>query len=569
MPLSSLPVFLLATVGIVGVKLNSSVNGFLEKTRAPHFLQMHMGDFDPERMADFAKKNDKVQAYQTIGFLNVASADILINGRVFTESSQDNGFSCQSTEFDFLLDLDGRVAYPEEGEVYIPMAYYTSGLIGIGDRLSLGEREFLVKGPIRDGQMSSMLSSSKRFLIHPADYEKIQALGREEFLIEFLLKDYSMIEDFQADYGAAKLENKGPTITYSIIKLINSLTDGLMIALLFLIGFLTLLVSFLCIRLTLVAKVEDEYRIIGVLKAIGMGFSSIKKIYLGKYGLIGLLGSGLGFVLSLAFSGLFLKNIYLYFGDAGGLGPSLVSGLGGSLLVFFMVLAYTNIFLRRLKNISPAVVINRGRVPESVARLNKFKLRDQKFLETGYFLGLNSVLSRKKTYLTLALILIISSFVMVLPTSINSTIKSDDFIAYMGLGNGDLMVIFPQGRAWDGLGGLEEDPDLEKYSFYDHKIYDFYLDEDTISKIQVILGDQEAFPLSYTEGRAPLGDGEIGLSYLNADSLEKKLGDKISLLVGGQKKDFLITGIYSDITNGGKTARASFRDEEARPCLQF
>ncbi|WP_205419644.1 hypothetical protein, partial [Klebsiella pneumoniae] len=40
----------------------------------------------------------------------------------------------------------------------------------------------------------------------------------------------------------------------------------------------------------------------------------------------------------------------------------------------------------------------------------------------------------------------------------------------------------------------------------------------------------------------------------------KKLGDPLTLVINGEKADLTVTGIYSDITNGGKTAKAVFTD---------
>ena len=60
------------------------------------------------------------------------------------------------------------------------------------------------------------------------------------------------------------------------------------------------------------------------------------------------------------------------------------------------------------------------------------------------------------------------------------------------------------------------------------------------------------------EGRAPISDGEISLSFANAstDGLDKKLGDEVIVLVNGVEKTLKVSGIYQDITNGGKTAKA-------------
>ena len=71
-------------------------------------------------------------------------------------------------------------------------------------------------------------------------------------------------------------------------------------------------------------------------------------------------------------------------------------------------------------------------------------------------------------------------------------------------------------------------------------------------------GDFSVFPLKYLEGRAPQGEGEISLSFANAskDGLNKNVGDEVVVKVAGTEKTLKVTGVYQDITNGGKTAKA-------------
>ena len=45
---------------------------------------------------------------------------------------------------------------------------------------------------------------------------------------------------------------------------------------------------------------------------------------------------------------------------------------------------------------------------------------------------------------------------------------------------------------------------------------------------------------------------------MNANELKKNVGDSIVLFVDGKEKTLTISGMYQDVTNGGKTAKASF-----------
>jgi putative ABC transport system permease protein len=55
---------------------------------------------------------------------------------------------------------------------------------------------------------------------------------------------------------------------------------------------------------------------------------------------------------------------------------------------------------------------------------------------------------------------------------------------------------------------------------------------------------------------APKNENEIALSDANSNEMKKKTGDTLILLVNGKKKTMTVSGVYQDVTNGGKTAKA-------------
>jgi putative ABC transport system permease protein len=77
--------------------------------------------------------------------------------------------------------------------------------------------------------------------------------------------------------------------------------------------------------------------------------------------------------------------------------------------------------------------------------------------------------------------------------------------------------------------------------------------EETIS---VQTGDFSIFPLDYVEGRAPEMRNEMALSSLNAREMDKAVGDTVVLIVDGQEREMRVSGVYQDVTNGGRTAKA-------------
>jgi putative ABC transport system permease protein len=442
------------------------------------------------------------------------------------------------------------------------------GLAKIGDKVQVSGKEFTVAGFVRDSQMNSLLSSSKRFLVSENDYAEIRDFGSVEYLIEFRLTDLSALDTFESAYTSAGLETNGPTITYPLFKMLNGLSDGMMIGVILLVSALVIAVAFLCIRFTLLANIEEDYREIGVMKAIGLRVSDIKKIYLVKYAAVAALGSILGFALSFVFRGMLLENIRLYMGESESASFALLFGIISVLLVFLAIIVYVNGVLRRFRKIPPAEAIRFGISQEKSSGGKHFRLSTKRLLSTNAFLGMKDVLARRKIYATMLAVLVISAFIIIVPQNLHNTISSNDFISYMGIGISDLRIDIQQTdniheKVAEIAAAMENDSAISKYVVLTTKIFRVKMDDGSEERIKVELGDHSVFPLTYSAGRAPAEENEIALSEMNANEMGKKVGDDILLMVEGQEKTFTVSGIYSDITNGGKTAKAVFSNTSA------
>ncbi len=556
---------LVTLAAILVVNLFGAIDSMMQRAETPHFMQMHAGEIDRERLLQFARQNENVEDFQILEFLNVEGSQIVIGANSLANNVQDNGFSTQSENFDYLLDLDGNIIQASDGELYVPIPYMQDGTAHLGDTALISGQEFKVAGFLRDAQMNSRLSSSKRFLISKNDYEKIKDSGNVEYLIEFRLKDTAQLGAFEAAYIAAGLEANGPSVTYPLFRLMNAITDGIMIAVLLLVSALVVVVAFLCIRFTLLAKIEDETREIGVMKAIGLRISDIRKIYLSKYAALALFGCLSGFALSFLFKGLLLENIRLHMGEADNASLALLVGIAGVVLIFLSILAFVNLVLRRFNKISPAEAIRYGSVQEKTAGAKHFTLSQNRFFSTNVFLGLKDVLGRKRLYFTMLAVLVIAAFIMLVPQNISNTMASEDFMTYMGIGLSDVLISIQQtdnliekAAAMDDA--FAQDPAITSYAVFVSKSFEVKTGEGSSKRIKVELGDHSAFPIQYDAGHAPESENEIALSIMNADELGVVTGETITLLVDNEEKSLVVSGIYSDITNGGKTAQARFKD---------
>lgn len=549
------------------IDLNNSIESLFEKSSAAHFIQSHSGELKQEAIAAWSQKNEKVKRFQTAEMINIEGSKVFISGeKSESDTVMDLNFVKQNQDFDFMLNLDNQKIKVNEGEIAVPIYYLQRLGLKPGDSLKIetaaDQLNFKITAFVRDVQMNPSIISSKRFVVNASDFERLRALGEKEYQIAFQLNDLNQLQQFRDQYSRSELPKKGPTIDYQLLKMANAVTDGLIAAVIILISLLLNLIALLCLRFIILLTLEEDYREIGVMKAIGIKSRQIKKIYFYKYLLIALTASMLGYILSLAVNRIFARNIALYIGRVPeSLVQSLIPFLA-ALTVAFFVIIFSLIVLRRFKKISAVEAIRMGSRDALNIRGSRLSLFKSKYLNSSIFLGLRDVILRYRLYAVLFIVFILSTFIIIVPVNFLNTIQSADFISYMGVGRSDIIIDIRQSKNIESrfqeiITYLENDEQVEKFSPYITSQYEIINQEGRAENLMVETGDFSIFKLDYLRGGAPLLENEIALSYLIADQLNKNVGGKIGVIIEGRERQMLITGIYQDITDGGKTAKAN------------
>lgn len=559
---------LVSIAAILLVNLSASLDTLMTQTKAPHYFQMHMGAIDDSRLNTFVRNHAYIEEYQVLEFLNIEGSKIQLGKKSLADNVQDNGVSVQSPLFDYLVDLDGKRIDPSPGEIYVPLTYIKEKLVKVGETAKIAGEYFEVKGALRDSQMQSPMTSSKRFLIHPKDYSKLIDKGTIEYIIEFRLHDLANIGRLESDYSDANLEMNGPSISYSLLKIMNGLSDGIMIAIILLVAILIAIISFMCVRFTLLAKIAEDYREIGVLRAIGLRVSDIKRLYLVKYIFLAFVGGSLGMALSFFSSPFLLENIRSFWGESSTSYLTPLLGLIVGVTVFLLVILYTQWLLRHFKKVSAVEALHYNAPAGKRVKKIGWTLTKNHLFSINVFLGIKDVFVRKRTYIIMLIVTLLSSFILIFPASIYQTIVSPDFIKHIGLGQTDLVIGMNQAtdieKKSERIGEfLEEQSTIDEFVKITSKSFKVQMPDNTQERLVIELGDHEVFPIAYERGNVPKKVNEIALSSLNAQELDKKVGDSLTVLVNNQEKELKITGIYSSIFNGGKSAKANFLEKNA------
>ena len=503
-------IFMAVTAMLLGLsiflfaRLYFSIDMLMRDAQTPHFLQMHTGRIEEERIYAFARSRKDVEKMQILTFLNLQNSQISIGDISFEANMQDNGLCTQSKSFDYLLDAKNDVIYPKEGEVYVPVAYKNEYDIKIGDTFNIGNEKLIVAGFLRDSQMNSMMASSKRFLVSEADYERLKYLGSEEYLIEFRLKQGSDVNAFYTSYKDCSLYDNGPAITYPLIKLMNALSDGIMILVILLVSIVILFISILCIRYILLTELKKDMRQIGMMKAVGISGKDIGHLYISKYLMLSLIGCITGMISALLTAKKLSINIRDLYGEP-----------GNALFIY--------------------------------------------------------ILMRKNMWLTASVIVASAVFMILVPLGMKHTMADPDFVTYMGIGNSHIRADVRQNdikkETFRFIDAIKNDERVDRYCLMQTGSYKVKLENENTYDLMIENGDHSAFPVSYKKGEAPKNENEIALSILNAEEMDLDIGDQVIVFMEKDGKESeckcTVCGIYSDITNGGKSAKACLKDDTA------
>lgn len=567
-----LSAFLMTIGTFIILQTSGSMENIFSIAKPPHFLQMHTGNLDKEKIEQFAESVEYVSQSEIVEMVNLDGANIWYkkNGNdavSLAESMLDNGFVKQNTYFDYLLDLDNNVVKQEDGEIGVPISYMEKYDMAVGDIITVTKGDFSktyeIKNFIRDAQMSSSMASSVRFLLSDHDFTELkEKAGEVEYIVEFRLNDSGLAGDFQKLYEASGMPVNGQGITYPLIKLVNSLASGLSAGAMILVSIILILIAAFNLRFTILAVLEEEIRQIGAMKAIGISDRDIYKRYLKKYRILAIVGCIIGFLIGMLTNKLFTKDIRLMFGEqAWGLKEIMISMMAVLFVYWFMIHLCKKV-LKRIRNITVVQALVYGETGTRRKKTEKCSFSLQKYCKNhvNLYLSLKNLVQQRKSWLLIVIVFFLAANVMLVPMNLIHTFQDKKFANTMGSADCDLGIELQtkdhiEENCEQMIHSLENDTRIKNYSVFSTNKCEI-AGGDERETIQVQLGDYSDFPIPCIEGNSPKKEGEIALSYLNQIKLGKNVGDFLEITVNDQQRKYQITGIYQDLTSGGYTAKA-------------
>ncbi len=459
----------------------------------------------------------------------------------------------------------------EPGKAYITGNIPRASGIEVGDRFTVEigsvKREFEYAGYAKDAFLGSPFMGNSRLMISREDYDVIAADERakaaEGSVYYINTTDIPELEKKLAGMPGLLFDGSREQMKMSYV------LSMLVAALLLIVSVSLILVAFVVLRFTIRFTLEDEFREIGVMKAIGIKNRSIRALYLVKYFGIAVAGALIGFIGSIPFGSMILASV----------SETMVLESDNSVFVALLCSAAVVVIImlfcwgstRKVNKLSPIDAVRSGQTGERFRRKSVMHLGGSRLGTTG-FLALNDVISSKKQYGMMTVVFTILLLLVMILVNTANTLSSDSLLFLLGTTKSDAYITLN-----DEISNAMGDPSASDANIKDsiarlektladngipgkvhvERMYQIPMsfDGESANVMFQYCPQTRATDYVYEEGTAPVYENEIAVTPIIAERFGAHIGDTVTLSVNGEERRCMITALFQSFGQLGKCAR--------------
>lgn len=472
-------------------------------------------------------------------------------------------------KYNLIFDKEGENFEVRPSQAAVPVSIQKKLGLSVGDRLTVEvngyQKELTISCIFKDAVFGSEIMSYKRIILNDTDFADLyeNSTEKEQLNLWGMSKaDGYTDKDLSKDFSSLSL----PTETIMTKDEMGTvyLFDMLMAAIMILISIFLILISFLILRFTIVFTVTEDYKQIGVMKAIGLKSRNIRKLYSVKYFALSAVAGLAGFIASLPASGLMKKNIgeYILLKETR---LNLIIAIFSVIAVILITVLFCNLTAGRIRKISAIDAIRQGNTGERFKNTKKLKLHRRKRMRLPMFLALNDIVSDLRKFIILIITFILGTAIIIIPNNIITTLSSDKTITLFGFSDSDFYIRDDfLGNQQEAIRRMEE---LKRE--FEAKGFDVKLRADLNTNGKIDTGDQsdrivvlsfqgigiKTEEFDYLEGSAPVLPNEIAVTEKVADALDIGIGDRVECEVQNISKEYIVTALFQSFNNLGNNVR--------------
>ena len=554
-----------------------------------YFADAGVGDFIALERAQGAEKSAEEIARELPYVNEIKSEEVLYNvegikvksGEIIkvAEIVMISSFDRRINKF-YYSDKNLEITEIPKGGVYLRKSALETLNSDVGDTLTVTidgiEKEFKILGVLKDAFFGGSLMDTPRFLISEEDFsEFLKGENIDQYLgsIDYFYTDNTddLRKELSECTNIAFMDTKG---TMKITYLMEMVVAGMLM----IVSICLIIIALFILKFTISFTISEEFREIGIMKAIGIPSAGIRMLYLVKYLALALLGAVIGFICSFPFSNLLMEKTKetIVISDEGSMMLSVVSAIVVVAVVMFFGFRST----RLIKKYTPVDAIRNGSTGERYKKKGFLKL-SKSGSRPAPFMAFNDILSGLKRFMVMIITFSIGILLVMIVLNCISTLKSEKLVRWFGVTEADVY--------------LSSTKNITDY----HNENGKELLQDELENIRILLqengmpakvgaevlfnyalkkGDRKANSMAflgvntdtndydnYVEGSAPQNPKEIALHYMLLENLNAAIGDTVTVTDPDGSRDYIVSGTFETMTNRGEGVR--FHQDDDRNYL--
>lgn len=580
--LVSTAVIILANTGNLFNEMHSRTNG------SHQILTFDKGLNDPKAVYEWWAEQDGVEVsplltYRTLSGIAFKGTDIP-NLYLYMMNTPSPPWAVDELVF----SSGTQSSAPAQGTIWIPTSMANGYDMTVGDTVNFKTGsttlDLRVSGIVVDVPYGAPFTNTARVWMNSTDYQNdFQTLaGKDNHMMGIHFDDYqtnsSYWERYASETGAPFLETKMEFESISSFYLIiNQIIGFIMIFL----GAVMMVIALITIGFTISDAILANYKTIGILKSLGLTSGRTIGTYVIQYTLLSLVAVLPGVALSV-FVSKFIINISVSSLRTGN-GDVPMEGIGAAMLIglllFALVILFVVLYAKKARRIEPVQAIRYGMSETDNTRLAR-RMNSPLAGRVGFarlpvaaVIGIRNLIKNTKSSILILLLTTMAASVLVLGyvvlTSITGIYQT---AAKWGYDNANIAAVvvnkttFPRAELQNVL---EEDPRIKNVGWQGN-ITGVILPDDstdvasqsTSLYLRVLDGSYQDLGFETLRGNNPELENEISIGVSVAKMFNKDMGDLIDLYIEGEKRTFMISGIYqaiSDLSVSGRITADAVR----------
>lgn len=551
------------------VAVTTALDGYFEKANVPDYFVATKGTAEKgKNTSEIIKDLDYVTDYK-IEKCYYANPNAIEYKGVKKELN-GSGIICSfddsyNTYFD---SNNNEITKINEGEIYLRKGLLSVLGISVGDKISITiadvSVDFTVKGAIKDALFGSSNMDSPRFVINQADFNKYdsseQTVPYEGQLIYISTTDIDKLA--QEVTNDTAIIFKGTKSLFKTTYMMDMIIAGLLLVM----SVFLIIIAFVILRFTITFTLSEEFREIGVMKAIGIRNLKIRGLYMVKYLAMSIIGTIIGFVCGIPFSNMLIKQVSenIVIGDENGF---LIS-IAASILVLLIIMLFCYNCTRKIKKFTPIDAIRNGQTGERYKKKGIMKL-SKSHLRPIPFMAINDILSGLKRFLIVMATFAISILLVTVILNTMTTLQSDKLVSWFSMKQSDVYIVNFSVDSFITSDGHEKIK--KEFASIEKNLSDNGIEAkcaiESLFRFTVTKGEKSYNSIAfqgtgttpdeyeYMSGTAPQSVDEVALTYIVADNIGAEIGDTVEITTKSGTEKYMVTAIYQSMTNMGEGIR--------------